>query len=412
MWRTELLELEKLLEIISSDKICGDDISETRDFIQIKKQVKKLINEDKHQYQQQSNVTEWKTVKKKCIELLTDQSKDLYLVVWLTYACFKIDRIEGLTHGIYLLSDYIGRYWQCLYPEIDDNNIENRIRPLKTLTSDNFLIYSIGQTIITDCSKINYSYIEKKDQSKTLKSDKNLIYAFENTDVEFANHLVDKIETCLDALFYFNKCILSCYKELKVLEKLERYLEELIKSIQSIYNLDKKNENISDVDTSFIENSEQKSKRIVSAPKNIDIFNSIITHRLNSVDIIQYFKDSFISIDHAINEIQLRIIKTSVKRDIIHYKYILAKLCMEYSKKFVARKLLEEIYRTIEECKLEEWEEPFWLADIFETYHLCITEIIKDDKKPDKEDIKLRNRLFNKICSIDIARAIRIDHNL
>ncbi|MFI5091815.1 MAG: type VI secretion system protein TssA [Candidatus Acidiferrum sp.] len=63
-------------------------------------------------------------------EALSTKSKDLQLAAWLTEAIIFRDHVAGLREGLELLRGYMETFWDTLYPEIDDGDLEFRAGPL------------------------------------------------------------------------------------------------------------------------------------------------------------------------------------------------------------------------------------------------------------------------------------------
>jgi type VI secretion system protein ImpA len=63
-------------------------------------------------------------------EALATKSKDLQLAAWLTEAVMSRDHIPGLREGLDLLRGFMETFWDTLYPEIDDGDLEFRAGPL------------------------------------------------------------------------------------------------------------------------------------------------------------------------------------------------------------------------------------------------------------------------------------------
>jgi type VI secretion system protein ImpA len=63
-------------------------------------------------------------------EALSTKSKDLQLAAWLTEAVTSRDHIVGLREGLDLLRGFMETFWDTLYPEIDDGDLEFRAAPL------------------------------------------------------------------------------------------------------------------------------------------------------------------------------------------------------------------------------------------------------------------------------------------
>jgi type VI secretion system protein ImpA len=63
-------------------------------------------------------------------EALSTKSKDLQLAAWLTEAIMFRDHIAGLREGLDFLRGLMETFWDTLYPEIDDGDLEFRAGPL------------------------------------------------------------------------------------------------------------------------------------------------------------------------------------------------------------------------------------------------------------------------------------------
>jgi type VI secretion system protein ImpA len=63
-------------------------------------------------------------------EALSTKSKDLQLAAWLTEAILFRDHVPGLREGLDLLRGFMETFWDTLYPEIDDGDLEFRAAPL------------------------------------------------------------------------------------------------------------------------------------------------------------------------------------------------------------------------------------------------------------------------------------------
>jgi type VI secretion system protein ImpA len=58
---------------------------------------------------------------------LKSRSKDLQLAAWLTEALLVTEGLPGLGRGLGLIQSLIEKYWDTLYPEIEDNDLEMRV---------------------------------------------------------------------------------------------------------------------------------------------------------------------------------------------------------------------------------------------------------------------------------------------
>jgi type VI secretion system protein ImpA len=125
---TEALDLDRLLAPISDAAPCGEDLafSSEIDAIQRARQA------DDPSIEQGAWVTElkeadWKFVAKQCAALIAKRSKDMQLAVWLTEASAKTGGLRALGDSLLLTAMLCERYWDGLYPLLDDGGVEQRI---------------------------------------------------------------------------------------------------------------------------------------------------------------------------------------------------------------------------------------------------------------------------------------------
>lgn len=64
-------------------------------------------------------------------EVLSKRTKDLQIAAWLTEALLLQERIPGLTQGLDLIRGLIENFWDTLYPEIEEGDLEMRAGPIE-----------------------------------------------------------------------------------------------------------------------------------------------------------------------------------------------------------------------------------------------------------------------------------------
>jgi type VI secretion system protein ImpA len=130
-----MLNLEELLAPIGADRPAGDDLA----FSPEVDAVNRARQADDPSIDQGAWVTtlkeaDWKFVAKQCASLIAQRSKDLQLAVWLIEASAKTGGLRGLADGVFLLADLCERFWDTLYPALDDG-VEQRIGNLSWIAA-------------------------------------------------------------------------------------------------------------------------------------------------------------------------------------------------------------------------------------------------------------------------------------
>jgi type VI secretion system protein ImpA len=79
----------------------------------------------------QRKTADYAVVIKLATEILSKRSKDLQVAAWMTEALLKRDGFTGLRAGLELLGSLLDQFWDHLYPEIEDGDMEFRAAPLE-----------------------------------------------------------------------------------------------------------------------------------------------------------------------------------------------------------------------------------------------------------------------------------------
>lgn len=124
-----MFSAEQLLIPISDSRPAGQDLSFSAELDAIA-QARKFDDPslDQGEWVTELKEADWEFVLQRCAALLTEQSKDLRLAVWLTEAATKQHHLRGLAQGYRVLAGLCEQYWDLgLYPEADGGDHEQRI---------------------------------------------------------------------------------------------------------------------------------------------------------------------------------------------------------------------------------------------------------------------------------------------
>jgi type VI secretion system protein ImpA len=95
------------------------------------------------------------------------KTKDIQIAVWLTEALIKTDGFHGLDTGLQVLSGLLEAFWDHLYPEIEDDDLDYRIGPLEFLNDKLWL--AVKQVPLTDpaAGGGGYSWIKWQEATRS-----------------------------------------------------------------------------------------------------------------------------------------------------------------------------------------------------------------------------------------------------
>lgn len=125
------IEVAELLAPISADRPCGEDIS----FDEVYDRVRDARRADdpslrQGDWQTELKVADWRLVVRLATEVLSKQSKDLQMAVWLGEALIATEGVRGATQSVELLNGMLDTWWDQLYPELDGDDAEERAAKL------------------------------------------------------------------------------------------------------------------------------------------------------------------------------------------------------------------------------------------------------------------------------------------
>ncbi|MYN45113.1 type VI secretion system protein TssA [Pseudoduganella sp. FT93W] len=131
-----MLNLSRLLQAISDERPCGDDLTYSEDMDRIAR----ARLEDDPALDQGVWVTtlrqaDWPLVASRCAELIESRSKDMRLAAWLAEALAQTEGPRGLGDGLAVLAGLCEQFWDSVYPLGEDGDFDQRIGNLRWLVS-------------------------------------------------------------------------------------------------------------------------------------------------------------------------------------------------------------------------------------------------------------------------------------
>lgn len=159
-------------------------------------------------------VADWAAVERMCAKLLRERSKDLRLAVWWSEAQTRNHGFAGLARGYRLVAGLCDRYWDNVHPQIEDDDLEQRIGNL------GWLIAHSGQWLrdlpLTHAPQGRFSLADfesarlPRSDDDDRPSPETLESARRNTPHEFYVRLAELAPDCLTALAELERAIDEC----------------------------------------------------------------------------------------------------------------------------------------------------------------------------------------------------------
>jgi type VI secretion system protein ImpA len=168
-------------------------------------------------------VAENPLVIKLATDSLTNKTKDLQLAAWLTEALLKQKGFAGLKDGLALCHGLVDKFWETVYPELEDGDVQSRGAPLGFVGTK----LEIPLKLVPVVEKASYSLLDYQqsrevgyeDQAKTDDAKKKRAAfvkegkltpeafdkAFEETPKKFYAQAEQDLDACLETLTQLKK---------------------------------------------------------------------------------------------------------------------------------------------------------------------------------------------------------------
>ncbi len=135
------IDTATLLQEISSDLPCGEDLEYDPAFIELENIAKGKAEQQIGDSVIEAEAADWKQVKKQSLNLLS-RTKDIRVVVYLMRSTLNLDGLTSFRDVLSLLKGLLTQYWEHVHPQLDedDGDPTMRINALITLCDEDSLL--------------------------------------------------------------------------------------------------------------------------------------------------------------------------------------------------------------------------------------------------------------------------------
>jgi len=431
------IDIEAILAPIPGDNPAGEDLRYSPAYDQIKEARRADDLLDRGDWQREIKTSDWNAVIGATVEALINKSKDLQIAAWLTEALVNTEGFSGLVAGLKILTGFLRDYWERVYPEIEDGDLDFRIGPIELMNDKVWL--AVKQIPLTDKdATLGYSWLQWQesrqvgyeadirnqygDVDENKKKARNASIAegkitAEDFDVAVARSskayyksLVEDLTACLEEFKRFDDTVDEKFgSDAPRLAELREALEDCERVIMKIFKEKK--------DLDAVEETETAPEEAVATEVN-EVEEE---EGASFEDVLPFPTDRILdsgSLETAMWKDALAKLKTSgIKKALGHlfsascsapsvreknrYQLLMAKLCLKAERPDLARPIAEKLNTLIEELQLERWESPVWIADVLDTLYKCLT-----TGEPTDEDIGRARTLLQRLCTTDVTKAM------
>ena len=133
MASSAVVDLNALLAPISGENLAGEQVRYTGVYDAIQEARRADDELPMGDWKREAKAADWLAVIKLSTEALATKSKDLQLAVWLVEALVKRHGFPGVRDGFRMLQGLQETFWDGLYPEVENGDLELRVGPLEWL---------------------------------------------------------------------------------------------------------------------------------------------------------------------------------------------------------------------------------------------------------------------------------------
>ncbi|MGB7069395.1 MAG: type VI secretion system protein TssA [Pyrinomonadaceae bacterium] len=157
-----VIELDDLLKPISEELPSGEGVRYSGLYDQIAEARRADHDLNQGDWQTELKVADFRKVIDLSLPALLNQTKDLQIAAWLSEALTKQFGFAGLRDGLKLMSGLQETFWDTLYPEMDEGDMEARANAIAWL--DKEASEAARRSAIT--GKLGYSFLDSEDAKR------------------------------------------------------------------------------------------------------------------------------------------------------------------------------------------------------------------------------------------------------
>ncbi len=440
------IDVDAILTPIPGENPSGEDCRYSSLYEEVKEARRADDPFDRGDWQREVKRSEWDKVIELGVQALTEKTKDLQIAVWLAEGLIRKQGFDGLLTGLRILNGLLDRFWETVYPQIEDDDLEYRAAPFEFLNDKVWV--AIKDAPITDpISTPGHSWFKWKesrevgfeadtrnrygdvDEGKKRSRDESL------AEGKLSGEDFDAAVNQSPLAFYsgLTAVLARCREEFQKLDATvdERFgkaaprLAELKTSIEDCEELagkffkerggsepaaEKKVE-------AATEAHEGGAPQAASSPRTGDAPTVSATSFMPTaiqVVSVRESPDAELKLwESAVATMSANGIKAALGqllaascgapsvREKNRCKLLMARLCLKAERPDLARPIAEELYALIEELHLDRWESPVWIAEVLDALYQCLTA-----GEPSDDDMNRARILFQKLCTTDVTKAL------
>jgi type VI secretion system protein ImpA len=161
----EVIDFEALISSIPGDNPAGENLQYSGLHDEIREARRADEDLEQGDWKRELKVADWSEVASLSTDALVAKTKDLQICAWLLEALVKLHGFVGLRDGLRLMRELHEQFWENLYPEADDDDLDARANALAWM--DRQAATAIKELPITSTSTgSNFSFVQYEDAKR------------------------------------------------------------------------------------------------------------------------------------------------------------------------------------------------------------------------------------------------------
>jgi type VI secretion system protein ImpA len=158
------IDVETLLAPLAGDSPSGESLQYAGLYDEIREARRADENLDQGDWKYELKTADWHQVVRLAIDALTHRTKDLQVAAWLGEAMVKLRGFAGLLDSLRLMRGLHERFWDTVYPEIDEGDLEARANSLAWM--DRQLALAVKDIPLTSSGGVDHSFLQWEESKQ------------------------------------------------------------------------------------------------------------------------------------------------------------------------------------------------------------------------------------------------------
>lgn len=160
-----VVDIEALLAPIAGANSSGQNLLYSGAYDQIRSARQAEADLPQGEWTRKVKSADWNSVKGLAITALATETKDLQIAAWLAEALIQLHSFAGLLDSLRLFRGLLAEFWDNLYPEIDDGDLEGRANALSFFDARAAVLLK-GLPLTNSASVANCSFLQWEESKR------------------------------------------------------------------------------------------------------------------------------------------------------------------------------------------------------------------------------------------------------